>query len=204
MACIDCSPGYLCPELSTIMFECGSPALWCPAKSALPNATTLGYYTTPEDESQETIRTSQEVCEAGYECVGGVKTACMAGIAFQSSPGQGSCQMCSLCGPGKYMTSECTTTQDRGCQACKAGTYSLGKNAKVCLSCDSEGQYQDTANSSSCKSANAGFRPKSDRTGTIQCQAGRFSTGGSNTCEQCSDGTYSNTEGASGCNAAAA
>lgn len=42
-----CDPGYYCPEGSNNSkpFECGSPDVFCPPGSSVPQAVDIGYYT---------------------------------------------------------------------------------------------------------------------------------------------------------------
>ncbi|GMI51445.1 hypothetical protein TeGR_g4058, partial [Tetraparma gracilis] len=147
LACTPCPAGHFCPEASTTFIECGSVSLYCPTNSTSVKAAASGSYTTPVD-ADETARTGEAVCEAGFACVGGIKTSCDDGF---SNPGSSKCE---FCGPGKYMHEAEDSTKD--CVGCQAGKYSeTGSNSiEGCLTCGI-GEYSSAA-SGFCSTVKAG------------------------------------------------
>ena len=99
-------------------------------------------------DADETARTGEAVCEAGFACVGGIKTSCDDGF---SNPGSSKCE---FCGPGKYMHEAEDSTKD--CVGCQAGKYSeTGSNSiEGCLTCGI-GEYSSAA-SGFCSTVKAG------------------------------------------------
>ena len=69
-----CAVGYWCPPYSVTAKQvpCGSASLYCPAKSSAPVAVSSGYYSTADQSSQER-------CNAGSYCSGGVQSPCPRG-----------------------------------------------------------------------------------------------------------------------------
>ena len=58
-------------------------------------------------------------------------TSCSNGM-FASATGQSTCSVCTVCGAGTTSLIACTSTSDRSCTACAAGTYCpLGSSAAV-------------------------------------------------------------------------
>jgi hypothetical protein len=70
---------------------CGGVSSYCPSNSTSPQPVLDGYYSTPLDVDVMT-RSSQTQCEAGYYCVGGVRTSCALGT--YSLDGSTSCSAC--------------------------------------------------------------------------------------------------------------
>ncbi|GMH48997.1 hypothetical protein TrVE_jg8778 [Triparma verrucosa] len=68
----------------------------------------------------------------------------------------------------------------------------------TCSPCTGPGQYSDASKLSTCKTAAAGEKPNSDRTGVERCAPGRYSVGGANECSECEAGKRSG-EAATGC-----
>ena len=83
--CNECPEGYFCPTGTVTPIECGSIALFCPSSAGLVQPATEGHYTLPATEDALRTRHSQQMCEPGYACVGGVKTSCEAGLTYQVS-----------------------------------------------------------------------------------------------------------------------
>ena len=74
-----CSQGYFCPEksLNSTMHKCGSPNYYCPeGTGANPIKVTDGYYTIGGTLD---TRSNQTLCEKGFFCENGIRTACIAG-----------------------------------------------------------------------------------------------------------------------------
>ncbi|GMI16763.1 hypothetical protein TrLO_g12393 [Triparma laevis f. longispina] len=203
--CLECTQGHFCPKASTAPIPCGSASLYCPTSSEIVQAATAGSYTLPATEETTAVRNGQQPCEAGYACVGGIKTSCVAGSTFQTQTGQTTCQSCAVCGAGKFIASTCTTTSNTDCEDCAMGTFintastsisdteceecPLGKismaDRSACEECDREGEYSDSSRASFCKTAAAGFKPSANRQTVEPCPVGKFSRGGNDDCTDC-------------------
>lgn len=81
--CEACPEGYFCPMGTATPIECGSIALFCPSSAALVQPATEGHYTLPATEDTLQTRHSQQMCERGFACVGGIKSSCEAGLTYQ-------------------------------------------------------------------------------------------------------------------------
>lgn len=68
----------------------------------------------------------------------------------------------------------------------------------TCTPCTGDGEYSDVSKMSACKTAPAGKKPNSDRTGVELCAPGRYSVGGADECSECEVGKTSQ-EGDVGC-----
>ncbi|GMI14940.1 hypothetical protein TrVE_jg10948 [Triparma verrucosa] len=123
--CVVCSSGKYLPDEAT------SAELHDSADDCIACA---GKYTTPDSVESEETRTAASFCPSGYACRGGVKTSCVAGVTFQPDAGKSSCNVCSSCGPGKYVAMECTISSDRICESCPGGSASLGGQTE-CSEC---------------------------------------------------------------------
>jgi len=85
-----CAAGYYCPPGSSrsTQVPCGSPAYYCAVGSAVPTPVDTGYYTVglyslpgrSQNSSDGTTRTAQVICEPGYWCLAGLRTACPGGV----------------------------------------------------------------------------------------------------------------------------
>ena len=116
-----CSAGYYCPAGSykPDQNKCGGPHLYCPPSTALPKTVELGYYSIGpssrpgayQSSADELIRTSFALCEAGYWCRDGVKTACSVGrygkVRGEMDPAcSGLCQAGFKCGSASTIPTE--------------------------------------------------------------------------------------------------
>jgi len=119
----------------------------------------------------------------------GIFAACASGN-FRTNPSDFTCQSCSTCSAGTYVSTDCTETTNRVCTQCTAGiNFSTIPNAGSCTSC-----YVCQAGTK----VNAECTTTSDRTCT-NCVAGStFSTSTNastcQTCATCAAGTQINTE----------
>ena len=104
-----------------------------------------------------------EPCPAGFACLEGVKASCTASSTYQPDPSKSSCLTCSTCPAGTYESSACTTTSDTVCEDCLAGSASIGGASAMCTPCTGDGQYSETDGATACKTAKAGYKPRSDR-----------------------------------------
>eukprot|EP01041_Mallomonas_annulata_P009845 gene9845-20480_t len=106
-----CTPGFYCTQGSTMANRhvCGSPAFYCSVGSSLPTPVSDGYYTIgpfslpsmPQVAEDNFTRWDQRICEPGYWCLHGVRTACRGGM-YGSEYGLHSPQCSGMCMPGYY------------------------------------------------------------------------------------------------------
>ncbi|GMI05871.1 hypothetical protein TrVE_jg391 [Triparma verrucosa] len=163
---------------------------------------------------EDALRTrhSQQMCEPGFACVGGVKTSCEAGLTYQAESGRASCRQCSQCGPGKYIAEECSTVADRQCEECPIGHASLGGltecdeceagtpadvGSSVCTPCP-QYEEQDVAlgydlDSCVCKPTFV----RDPTTNKCSCEPGFTLTG--ETCSPCEIGRFKDDYGVHSC-----
>lgn len=118
-----CSAGYICPvaSVSPTQQECGGVNVFCPPGSVVPTPVSSGYYTigaisapllpTSDDES---TRTSQQQCEPGYWCSGGVRSECPAGY-FGGDVGMVSPTCSGPCTAGYICTSASPSSTQHPC-----------------------------------------------------------------------------------------
>ena len=126
-------------------------------------------------------------CEVGTYSVGGTDTC---SICPSGTDGKKGSSSCSPCPPG-------TISSSNICARCSKGEYAEYGDTS-CSACSGEGQYSNVEGTAVCKTAPAGRKPNSDRTGLVKCTSGTYSVGGSDTCLSCGDGETSS-EGAAGC-----
>ena len=80
-----CPAGFYCLEKSINQYSnnCGGSNFYCPESSGLPIEVPPGYYSVDitglYSESSILNRVSIKICEKGFTCSGGVKTACPGG-----------------------------------------------------------------------------------------------------------------------------
>ena len=117
-------------------------------------------------ETSACITTSDTVCEPcppGFACLDGVKASCTATATYQAGPSKSFCLTCSTCPAGTYEASACNTTSNTVCEDCLAGSASIGGASAMCTPCTGDGQYSETDGATACKTAKAGYKPRSDR-----------------------------------------
>jgi hypothetical protein len=173
------------------MVACGSAALYCPAGSASVKAVAPGNYTTPVD-ADETARTGELECEAGFACVGGTKESCAED--YFSNTGATNCK---FCGPGEFVDD---VNSVKSCAQCVAGKASA--EGTTCVDCGI-GEYS-TSGSGFCTTVKAGEEVVKDgelRVSVKNCAAGSYSSGSMDTCTVCdaTAGFVSSSEGQSSC-----
>ena len=118
----------------------------------------------------------------GRECV-----ACDGVNTYQDEEGGASCKVVDTCAAGHYITQNASSTQNRLCQVCLAGSMSSGENQANCTACDGVSYYQDQPGQSSCKTVSS-------------CPAGQGVTQNATTisdtqCEHCNgESTYSDVD----------
>ena len=78
--CKPCPAGHWCQ--GNAAESCGSVSQFCPPKSSTPTAVAIGHYSTPVNAS-ESQRTGQARCEAGFNCVRGIRQQCPPGRVCQ-------------------------------------------------------------------------------------------------------------------------
>ncbi|GMH88080.1 hypothetical protein TL16_g11053, partial [Triparma laevis f. inornata] len=169
-------------------------------------------------------------CEKGHSCPGGTdRSPCFPG-SWQGSTSQSTCKACpggkyqNVAGqdacidcPAGYFCPE-RTTDPIACGNvalyCPANTAQIisvndgyytiprtGERGKR-SSCNGNGEYSDEAELKACKIAPAGKKPNGDHADVVDCDAGSYSVGNSNSCLLCGEGETS-VAGAASCNTCA-
>lgn len=92
-----------------------------------------------------------EICAAGIACANGTVTPCVLGNTYQDQTGQATCKPLTVCKAGQKVDTKGTTTADRTCSDCEAGTVSNAENTKECTTCEVGKTYQDQAGQTTCK-----------------------------------------------------
>ncbi|GMH62118.1 hypothetical protein TrLO_g3231 [Triparma laevis f. longispina] len=196
--CLGCPAGYFCPGSAVEPIKCGSAALFCPANSTIVQVAGEGNYTTPEN-SDTPKREDQAICEAGFKCVGGMKSECEDGLTFQKETGKSSCLTCAVCEAGKYKISNCDTISDTECKSCPENTFAVS-GATGCTQCPAGAHSQP--GSGYCDHCNSGEYYEEDTDECKLCPAGKYTdTGGvgSDECRSCDEGFYSSDPGSATC-----
>ncbi|GMH77265.1 hypothetical protein TrLO_g2296, partial [Triparma laevis f. longispina] len=182
--CADCPVGHFCPERTVNPIVCGSVALFCPLKSAIVQSADEGYYTTPQD-SESTKREGQTICEVGFACNGGIKTACDGGKYTDED----NASVCKTAPAGKKPTAN---RQD--IENCSPGRYSVGGKTE-CDECEI-GKFSSEG-AVGCSQCDPGEIPIGNM--CTKCAKGKHATFGSSSCDPCDGpGEYSD-EGAGYC-----
>ncbi len=75
--CQPCAVGHFCPANSTVSVPCGDPRFYC--VDGVRMNVTIGFYSTPTTPGSEQFRVNQTVCEPGFYCSLGNRTACPEG-----------------------------------------------------------------------------------------------------------------------------
>lgn len=91
-----------------------------------------------------------ETCAVGYACANGTAKPCVLGTSYQDKPGQSVCNDLTVCAAGQQVVTDGTTTADRKCSDCEAGTMSNAENAKECTPCEVGKTYQDQPGKTKC------------------------------------------------------
>jgi hypothetical protein len=154
-----CAAGYYCPANSTssTALQCGSAAFYCPVGSGSATAVSTGYYSTGGGSAA--VQTAQLPCEAGYYCVGGVRSACLAGTYSSATQLSSACS--AVCPGGYFCPSGSSTPSPCG----SADKYCpAGSGAAVSVS---SGYYTTPVTGS-----------VTNRTGQAQCEAGSYCVSG--------------------------
>ncbi|GMH77019.1 hypothetical protein TL16_g07263 [Triparma laevis f. inornata] len=151
--CKNCEPGKyqsISAQESCVDWE----GLFCPPEAFKPHVPLKGYYTTPIDITEK--RTSEEKCEEGNSCVGGVKKFCPAGTFAKS--GKDHCTTCPDFQESEDGASECycqpgfvNSTDPTGKLLCLCPA---GKRLSEgsCVLCPSGSFKDEISNANSCKS----------------------------------------------------
>lgn len=74
---------------------------------------------------------------------------------YQNQTGQTSCKVVDTCAAGYRETREPSSTQNRLCEACPAGSVSSGTNQASCTACDGVSYYQDQPGQNYCKTVSS-------------------------------------------------
>lgn len=197
--CIDCPPGYYCPNSGTT----DTTIVVC----------TAGYICASGVSDPTTYP-----CPAGSYCPAGSwqSILCAAGT-YQANTAQSSCTNCpagSYCEIGATSPTTCpagyycqVNTGYRYTYPCPIGTYnpSTGKSAQTdCINCDAGKYCLDVGLTAVSGSCSAGYYcttgavvpnpPNSDPSGSV-CPQGTFCVSGSSTATSCTAGSYCLTQG---------
>ena len=114
---------------------------------------------TYSDENSKTQGCKEiKKCPAGYRLSGhsnsheGTCVACGEGTFISATEHRiTSCTPHTTCVDGEYVTQNPSSTQNRVCQACPAGSVSSGTNQASCTACDGVNEYQDQTGQTSCE-----------------------------------------------------
>ena len=77
-----CPLGYYCPQQTSDPIQCGGSNVFCPLESPEPKIARQGFYTIGADTPKDPKNTTQhreQLCEAGFYCIDGIKMPCPAG-----------------------------------------------------------------------------------------------------------------------------
>ena len=145
----------------------GSPATACVNKTTC-NA---GQYIS-NDGSTTTNRTCSACAAGSYSAAGASScTTCATGTWDNDASSATACVNKTTCNAGQAVASEGTTTTNRTCTNCTAGTYSSTSNALSCTNCTA-GTFSSTSNATSCTSCAAGtYSSTSNATICTMCAA---------------------------------
>jgi len=104
-----CPAGYYCPQGSVSKFanNCTSSNSFCPNGSTVPLLVNPGYYSNSD-------RSWQFVCEPGFYCVNGNKTACSEGT-YGATHGLTSSNCTGKCSPGYFCPSQSVSQTQYHC-----------------------------------------------------------------------------------------
>jgi len=185
-----CAQGYYCPpgSVSEYALQCGGSAWYCPEGSALPIAAPAGRRTVGGRDGMD--RDGTEECDPGHFCVGGVQTACAAGV-YGDRSGLGSPACSGRCRAGHY----CPVGSVRPV-LCSSGHYCPDGQLQIPCPAGTFGTVpglRDSACSGFC--APGHYCPQGSVSATQQaCPAGRFGThsglGNSSCSGPCPPGHY--------------
>ncbi|GMI15770.1 hypothetical protein TrLO_g10292 [Triparma laevis f. longispina] len=186
-SCVDCSPGtFTNVTRSTECKKCD------PGSVALAEKNHCDYCGAGKYAANKTQ--TCENCAIGTYSVGGVDKCldCPSGKFNQDEGGES----CSSCEPGTFPDWD---GENYLCTECEPGKYAEF-GFQECKKCEGKGTYSPYPKSAYCSVAGAGQYPSEDRTKLIDCDINTFSIGASDTCENCTVGTFSNVS-AAGCKA---
>lgn len=185
-----CSAGYWCAEGSfdPQANECGSNAFYCPENSETPTLVSLGHYSVGGISNQ--THTSQEVCNVGFSCVGGIQQPCRPG-SFATQEGS---VECTALEQGYYV--DVTDDSIKECESghycqnglkyeCGGSNFFCPNNGMVSVDVVTVGFYSIGGNSNTT------------RTGQQICEPGYFCLSGIRV--MCPSGTFSPSPGSSTC-----
>jgi formylglycine-generating enzyme len=148
-------------------------------------------------------------CVDGTYCAGGTAPAvtCAAGTWDHDADSATVCAAMTTCLAGQRVSGAGSTTSDRTCAGCTAGTFSATSNAASCTTC-AAGSYS-AAGASSCTTCATGTWDNDASSATVcvnktTCNAGQAvasegTTTTNRTCTACTAGTYSSTSNAATC-----
>lgn len=72
------------------------------------------------------LKTDQVQCQPEEYSTGAADACEACAVGEIIGLGAAGCNPCSICAPGRYKTSTCTTSQETQCQECQLGTFSAG------------------------------------------------------------------------------
>jgi len=134
-ACTFCNKaGFYCPSGAIQPIQC-APNTYCPLGASLQRSCPDNTYSPAQTVSLNGCIANQgyygvgsavAICEEGFRCVSGTKTACEGGT-FASTTGMSTCIGCS---PGSYSLASATT-----CTTCSPGFFAAGSASTSCTAC---------------------------------------------------------------------
>ena len=216
---VACTSTYYCPAGSTTLTLCAAGSYcpdthtqtactlsnYCPAGSIAQNLCQLGSYC-PDTQTQTACSsgsycasgsTAPSTCPVGFYCsTPSVKTACpansycLSGVTTYSS--------CTVCTPGFYTSTTCTSSINAVCTGCSSGVnYASTSNASACTTCGTcySSQYVSSVCTASanitCATCPLGSYCASPLSTTVTaCSPGQFCPAGSTAPQQCVAGFY--------------
>jgi len=186
-ACRECPAGTYSNITDAYKCETCPDGTWSTTGAALctecAGPCDVGHFISVECTPTTNLRC--EECDAGTyagEINSTQCTTCDSGT--WSVPGESECRTCTKCLPGHQIRTDCTTTNDRLCEECPAGTYEAGNNSNACAAC-SAGTTWSPVGALEC-------------TNCLVCQPGHYQSVACTTtvpgvCAECPAGTYTST-----------
>ena len=142
-------------------------------------------------------RTGNENCLAGTHSIGGQSECTPCDSTKFSFDGAVGCSSCTVCGAGKYIKSNCTSSSDSECDDCPIGKSSIGGSTS-CDACSS-GFVAPTKGMTTCSYCGPGKYTNTTTNSCSSCLPSTYSPGGKSRCDSCAVNQFTDEEGASNC-----
>lgn len=157
-----CEEGYFCPlgSKSKTVSVCGDHNVYCPVGSDHPLAVDVGFYTTPEGDNYQRVKSGQTKCGPGTYCVDGLRYPCPAG-RYGTTTHLVHSNCTAICPVGHY----CPESSSDPIK-CPAGTYGAveGLSTSDCSGLCLPGYY--------CPAASTNFKQEICRAGIYGAEYG--------------------------------